>query len=44
MNTRSLNSLVTDSSAAASTWGSGVRIINGVVNQAGDGTPLKTLY
>ena len=44
MNTRSLNSLVTDSSAAASTWGSGVRIINGVVNQAGDGTPLRTLY
>ena len=44
MNTRSLNSLVTDSSAAASTWGSGVRIINGAVNQAGDGTPLKTLY
>jgi alkaline phosphatase len=44
MNTRSLNSLVTDSSAAASAWGSGVRIINGVVNQAGDGTPLKTLY
>ena len=44
MNTRSLNSLVTDSSAAASTWGSGVRIINGMVNQAGDGTPLKTLF
>lgn len=44
MNMRSLNSLVTDSSAASSSWGSGVRIINGVVNQAGDGTPLKTLY
>jgi len=44
MNTRSLNSLVTDSSAASSAWGSGVRIINGVVNQAGDGTPLKHLY
>ncbi len=44
MNTRSLNSLVTDSSAASSAWGSGVRIINGVVNQVGDGTPLKHLY
>jgi alkaline phosphatase len=44
MNMRSLNSLVTDSSAAASSWGSGARIINGVVNQAGDGTELKTLY
>ena len=44
MNTRSLNSLVTDSSAASSAWGSGVRIINGVVNQAGDGTPLKHIY
>lgn len=44
MGTRSLNSLVTDSSAASSTWGSGVRIINGVVNQAGDGTPLRHIY
>jgi alkaline phosphatase len=44
MNTRSLNSLVTDSSAASSAWGSGTRIINGVVNQAGDGTPLRHLY
>ena len=44
MNMRSLNSLVTDSSAAASSWGSGTRIINGMVNQLGDETPLKTLY
>lgn len=44
MNMRSLNSLVTDSSAAASSWGSGVRIINGMVNQAGNGDSLKTLY
>jgi len=44
MNMRSLNSLVTDSSAAASSWGSGSRIINGMVNQLGDETPLKTLY
>ena len=44
MNMRSLNSLVTDSSAAACSWGSGTRIINGMVNQMGDETPLKTLY
>ncbi len=44
MDMRSLNSLVTDSSAASSSWGSGVRIINGMVNQTGDGTPLTTLY
>ena len=44
MDMRSLNSLVTDSSAASSSWGSGCRIINGMVNQQGDGTPLTTLY
>ncbi len=44
MDMRSLNSLVTDSSAASSSWGSGTRIINGKVNQLGDGTPLKTIY
>jgi alkaline phosphatase len=44
MNMRSLNSLVTDSSAASSSWGCGTRIINGMVNMMGDGTPLKTLY
>ena len=44
MNMRSLNSLVTDSSAASSSWGSGSRIINGKVNQMGDGTKLTTLY
>jgi alkaline phosphatase len=44
MNMRSLNSLVTDSSAASSSWGCGTRIINGMVNQLGDETPLKTLY
>ena len=44
MNMRSLNSLVTDSAAAACSWGSGTRIINGMMNQAGNGTPLKTLY
>ncbi len=44
MNTRSLNSLVTDSAAAASSWGSGTRIMNGKVNRMSDGRPLKTLY
>lgn len=44
MNMRSLNSLVTDSSAASSSWGCGTRIINGMVNMMGDETPLKTLY
>lgn len=41
--TRSLNSVVTDSSAAASTWGSGQWIWNGQVNMFPDGTKLRTL-
>jgi alkaline phosphatase len=41
METYSLNALVTDSSAASSTWGSGVRIMNGAVNQYPDGTKLR---
>jgi alkaline phosphatase len=44
MNMRSLNSIVTDSSAASSSWGCGARIINGVVNQRGNGDNLTTLY
>jgi alkaline phosphatase len=44
MNMRSLNSLVTDSSAASSSWGSGSRIINGAVNQLPDGRELIPLY
>jgi len=47
MNMRSLNSLVTDSSAASSSWGSGSRIANGAVNVLPDGrelTPLYTLF
>lgn len=47
MNMRSLNSLVTDSSAASSSWGSGSRIVNGAVNVLPDGrelTPLYTLF
>ena len=44
MNTRSLNSIVTDSSAASSTWGSGSRVKNGAVNVLPDGRVLKPLY
>jgi alkaline phosphatase len=41
--TRSLSSIVTDSAAAASTWGSGRRIWNGQLNMFPDGTELRTL-
>ncbi len=41
--TRSLSSVVTDSSAASSAWGSGRRIWNGQVNMFPDGTSLRTL-
>jgi len=44
MDVRSQNSIVTDSSASASAWGSGVRIPNGKVNQTSKGRPLVTLY
>ncbi|MDX1952226.1 MAG: alkaline phosphatase [Verrucomicrobiota bacterium] len=44
MNMRSLNSYVTDSSAASSSWGSGSRIVNGGVNILPDGRSLKPLY
>ncbi len=37
---RSLDSLVTDSAAAASSWGSGSRVGNGTVNVLPDGTRL----
>lgn len=40
---RSLNSVVTDSSAASSAWGCGRRIWNGQVNMFPDGTKLRTL-
>ncbi len=40
---RSLNSVVTDSAAAASTWGSGQWIWNGQLNMYPDGTELRTL-
>lgn len=47
MNTRSLNSLVTDSAAASSSWGCGSRVPNGALNFLPDGralTPLYTLF
>ncbi|MES2573159.1 MAG: alkaline phosphatase [Verrucomicrobiota bacterium] len=44
MNTRSLNSMVTDSSAASSAWGSGSRVVNGTVNILPDGKLLTPLY
>lgn len=44
MDTRSLNSLVTDSAAAASAWGSGSRVVNGALNVLPDGRELRTLY
>ena len=44
MNTRSLNSMVTDSSASASAWGSGSRVVNGAVNILPDGKLLTPIY
>ncbi|HET6408447.1 MAG TPA: alkaline phosphatase [Chthoniobacteraceae bacterium] len=44
MNTRSLNSLVTDSAAASSAWGSGSRVTNGAINMIPDGRLLTPLY
>lgn len=46
LDTRSANSMVTDSAAAASAWGSGVRVNNGVLNVSPDGkrqTPIAKL-
>ncbi|HEU0139522.1 MAG TPA: alkaline phosphatase [Bryobacteraceae bacterium] len=43
MDMASLNSVTTDSSAASSSWGSGVRILNGYVNSLPDGTELTPL-
>lgn len=42
--TRSLSSIVTDSAAAASSWGSGIHVWNGMINTLPDGTKLRTLY
>lgn len=42
--TRSLSSLVTDSAAASSSWGSGQHVWNGMINMYPDGTKLRMLY
>lgn len=42
--TRSLSSVVTDSAAASSSWGSGQHVWNGQLNVFPDGTQLKTLF
>lgn len=44
MNMRSLNSMVTDSAAASSSWGSGSRVVNGALNQLPEGRALTPLY
>jgi alkaline phosphatase len=44
MNMRSLNSLVTDSAAASSSWGCGSRVANGAINYLPNGQELKPLY
>jgi alkaline phosphatase len=41
--TRSLSSIVTDSAAASTTWGSGSHVWNGALNTFPDGTELRTL-
>ncbi|MBM3782354.1 MAG: hypothetical protein FJW29_11905 [Acidobacteria bacterium] len=43
VDTASLTSLVTDSAAAASAWGSGSRVRNGAINVLPDGTRLTPL-
>jgi alkaline phosphatase len=43
MDMASLDSLVTDSSSASSSWGSGSRIFNGWVNMLPDGTKLTPI-
>lgn len=43
MDMASADNLVTDSSAASSSWGGGVRVNNGAVNIQPDGTPSKPI-
>lgn len=43
MDMRSLNSLVTDSAAASTSWGSGSRVVNGALNVLPDGRELRPL-
>jgi alkaline phosphatase len=40
METWSLTSVITDSAAAATAWSSGSKVVNGMLNQLPDGTPL----
>jgi alkaline phosphatase len=44
MDTRSLNSMVTDSAAASTSWGSGVHVLNGALNTLPGTADLTTLY
>jgi len=44
MDMRSLDSLVTDSAAASSSWGSGTRVRNGTLNTSSQGKPLLPLH
>ncbi|MBQ0116547.1 MAG: alkaline phosphatase [Flavobacterium sp.] len=44
METASLNSIVTDSSAGSSSWGGGFRVNNGSINVAPDGTPHLPIW
>lgn len=44
MDMRSLDSLVTDSAAASSSWGSGSRVRNGTLNVTSGGEPLAPLH
>lgn len=44
VNMRSLNSVVTDSAAASTSWGSGSRVKNGSLNILPDGRELRPLY
>lgn len=44
VNMRSLNSVVTDSAAASTSWGSGSRVKNGSLNILPDGRELQPLY
>lgn len=43
VNMRSLNSMVTDSAAASSSWGCGSRVVNGALNVLPDGRKLRPL-
>jgi alkaline phosphatase len=43
MDTASANSMVTDSAAAASAWGGGQRVKNGMINIGVDGKPIEPI-